>query len=139
MDIVTKLLIAAALLAGTFYAGYRYRKPEIVTQTKVQIKEVEKVVIKKVTEKTTKPDGTVTEKIIERETKHTETKEQGTHAVVLPKKSWSVGLVWPVRFEDMDYTPSGAELGYRVIGDVWTTVQYDWTSGNIAAGIRLEF
>jgi methyl coenzyme M reductase subunit C-like uncharacterized protein (methanogenesis marker protein 7) len=130
--------LALSLMGGSFYAGYRFKKPTQITVTQQVDKEVEKEVIKTVRETVTQPGGTV----VVRETVVQDRVVDKVKQVSVPtpvplKRDWSVGLNWePLA---LDYKPVGVEVGWRAVGDVWLTGGANWKRGEVLAGLRVEF
>lgn len=137
MRYLIALFVGLLLMGGAFYAGYRYRKPEIVTQ--IEVKEVEKVVTKTVTETVVKPGGerVVTETVVQ-EKDVIVNKPVLIPAPTLPRPNWSLGVLWDPTTA-RDYMPAGAELGYRIGGDFWVTGTGNWQEPSVLIGIRYHF
>ena len=57
------------------------------------------------------------------------------------RKEWSLGLTWSPRHVVVDGAtmPVGVEVGRRVIGDLWGTVQGNWLDQSVLVGVRYEF
>jgi hypothetical protein len=132
-----------ALLAAAFVAGYLWRKPEAIVQTKVQ--EVEKIVTKVVKVTVKEPNGSTTETTT---TEATEDKTTNSAAPAQPVATvrptfatkYSLALTWTPRWDPDDwYKPTGAELGWRVHNTLWLTTGYDWHTHSVLVGARLEF
>lgn len=157
MNNLTKGGLGLALLAGTYYAGYASHTPETkietkeVVRTETKIQQVEKVVREIVTQRRTEPNGTKTETITEKvvadtntskdtDKKSTERKSEPVAQVVPERRNWSVGANWRLSPQYLpSYIPSGADVGYRVIGDLWVTGGADWQTKSVLIGTRVEF
>lgn len=140
MGIPYKILVALVLLGGAFVSGYYTRSPNTVVETKLEIKEVEKVITKRITEKETKPDGTVkettTENISEVTTKKSDEKKV---AQIVPQEAqYIIGVQWGLS-RDMDYVPDQVQVGRRVIGSIFGTAGYSLQHKQVLVGIQVEF
>jgi len=141
MKITIVLIVLACAIGGGFYAGYQWKDPVVIT--KVEVKEVEKVVTQTVRETITEPGGTVTVREIVRQDRLVETQSQRREsapqqASKIPRPDWSVGVLWNP--SDLpSYKPTAAELGYRVFGNVWVASQANWQQGSLTVGVRYEF
>ena len=146
----------AAICGAFFYAGWRAHPapaPLLVTESAVVVAketahQVAKATTHVVKQKVQKPDGTTTtttttdvvaEKVADK-TAQTETHTQTTVAApAQPQPNWSVGVKWRPSLSDLSYKPQSAEIGRRVVGDVWVTGEYDWKLKAAAVGVRAEF
>jgi len=145
----TKLLIVLGLLVASFAGGYFSRTPETVTkvETKTDTVTVDRVVTKVITVKETSPDKavketTTTEVTTDKTVKQVEKvkDKQATPTLAAKARSdYSLGLKWRPDWRDLDWKPTGSELGYRALGDFWVTAEYDWVAKSGALGLRYEF
>lgn len=131
------LALAALMAVGGFYAGYRWREPQVIT--KVEVQEVEKIVTQTVRETVTQPGGTVVVRETITANQSTEIKQQiPQSAVEIPRPNWSVGMLWnPSNLPD--YKPTAAEIGYRVGGNLWTVGLVNWQDRSLLLGVKYEF
>jgi hypothetical protein len=141
MTILYRLLAVLVIAAVSFAGGYFTRKPATRIETKVETREVEKIVRQVVTERTTKSDGTVVEKITENTKSNSETKSKSKDKIEipLPRAEWSIGAQWGIRAGSLDYLPHSVEVGRRVIGPVWGTAGYQFQNNMAFIGLRVEF
>lgn len=128
------VIIGSFLLAfgGGYYLAKRSVKPIIVTQ----VKEVEKVVTKTVTrERVVTRDGTVTEREVTADTVADKSKDKVLAALPNPPQ-WSLGLRW----SPVSYVPVEAEIGRRLLGNIWITAGANWRdSTHFLLGVRYDF
>lgn len=148
MSWLYKVGLGLLVLVGSFASGYLYRgatPPQVITQIEEKI--VEKVVIKTVKVTENRPDGSSTT------TETTETQEDSTQVtdtstpsqpvpnvhsgVYLPQ--YSVGVNWTPRLSEDAFKPTGMEVGYRVLGNMWGTAGFDWRTKEATVGVRVDF
>ena len=135
-----KIVAVLLLMGGSFSAGWYFNnKPPIVeTQTKI----VEKVVTRTVTERVSSNDGTVTEKTTTETASDTTQKTKVPEPVANsnpPRPNYSVDVRWNLRGLDRNYVPTGFDFGRRLVGPVWNTIGYDWTTKSVTLGLRMDF
>ena len=146
MSWLYKLAVALAAAVGIFYAGYLSHKPEAITKTEVQVKEVEKIVTRIVTRTVQAPDGTTTTETTKETTENTTTvSDQNTAAQPLASSKsfasrYSLQVNWTPRLDLESYKPTGVEFGRRLgESNAWGVAGYDWRSKSITIGARVEF
>lgn len=147
MNIATKALISLAVMGGCFAAGYLTRVPAAPkTITKIEVVEKEKIVTKVVTVTETRPDGSTTTTETAQTTSDSQTVTESKQAekpvpAVSPTLHlrYSIGVQWTPRLNEDFYKPTGVELGYRALGNLWTTAGYDWRDKSVTLGVRVEF
>lgn len=59
--------------------------------------------------------------------------------VAASRSNYSVGLKWQPDWRDRTWSPSGADVGYRVIAGAWVTAGYDWKNKAPTVGVRVDF
>ena len=136
-----KIIAVVALMIGCFAGGWFSNNKDPIVETQTQV--VEKVVTKVITETVSNPDGSKTKKTTKEtvEDKASKAKEkEPVPQVAQTLPSYSIGLQWnPALLRDERYTPSGIDLGYRVLGNMWGTAGYDWHTKEVTVGLRIEF
>ena len=140
MSKLNLLALMAVLLPAVFFAGYKYRKPEIVTE--VEVREVAKIITKRIVEKEITAQGAVKETTTEVITENTkiQTKEEARVVIAAPAKpQWSIGLGVGMPNLEGSYVPSDIEVGRRMFGNLWGTAGYNTEAKSATLGIRLEF
>jgi len=154
-QVIIRIIAYLAVAAVAFASGYYSHDSNSEVAVKTQTKTVEKVVTKRILIRDTKPDGTVSERTEETETKDNQTiakdKTNKPDPIVAKaqadkirqQKHYSLGLQWhhPRLFAEPIETlkPTGFEGGYRVWKDLWLSGGYDWGSTAITFGMRWEF
>jgi hypothetical protein len=135
--ITVGLILGSLLLAfgGGYYLAKKSVKPAkpiVITQ----VKEIEKVVTKTVTkERVVTRDGTVTEREVTADTVADKSLDKVLTALPNPPQ-WSLGLRW----SPVSYVPVEAEIGRRLLGNVWITAGANWyRSTHFLLGIRYDF
>lgn len=120
---------ALALMAIGAIAGYYIRSPKTVTEYR------DRVVTKRVVERqtTTAPDGSVVERITERETKDSK-QDVPVTSPQIRERDYAIGAQW----RDGE-VPSVAEFGYRLMGGLWAEGRYDWRRREPSLGMRIEW
>jgi hypothetical protein len=143
------ILIGAALLLASFGLGmWTAQKyyPKIVHQIEVQTKTVEVEKVKFVdriiykTKTITKPDGTKIEvKTEDKIITKVEVKEKVVEKLITPPSTVPNNWVLGVGFDPLIRKPTNIDLGYRVMGPIWTNVNANWQHHNLTVGLRVEF
>ena len=144
-DFIIRWATLIGVGVASFFVGIQYERqtaePQIVTKVVTQVKEVEKIVTKRVVVvKESKPDGTVIERT-ETEDKVADKSSEvgGSTAVVTPPaikpKDWRLG----VQFSPVSYIPVGGSIDRRVLGDIWLGVSGEWVEPQLRLGLSYEF
>lgn len=143
--ILALILGLLATFSGGTYAGWRWRGEKVVTVTdiKTEVVEKEKVVTKTVIVKEKKPDGTTTtttttEKVEDTVVKTEKEQPQSVAGLLPSRRDWSLGVMATPRMDADWYRPTGVEIGYRMVGAVWVTGEYDWRHREARLGVRVE-
>ena len=111
---------------------------KIVTVEVERVKYVDRIIYK--TKTITKPDGTTI--VVQTEDKivtKVEVKEKVVEKLItqpsIPSLNWIAG----VGFDPLIRKPTNIDLGYRVMGPIWTNVNANWQQHNLSVGLRIEF
>lgn len=140
LKIVTKVLLILALCGAMFATGYYVKSSKVVIQT--EIKEVEKVVIRKVTVREQAPDGTVSETTTEESTSDSNKQRPDPIAFKPLHREWALGIQFdPSKFyqDKPSFYPTAFTVEKRVLGNAWAGVGYNWLRKEISLELRYEF
>ena len=137
--------LAAILFAAGATVGWKLKPTPAPI---VQIKEVEKVVIKIVKVTETKPDGSsTTTETSSTETVSTETTDSeptpkpvsGSPSAVRLAR-YSAELDWTLQMNEDVYKPTGAFFARRISDtNAWVGAGYDWRTKEARVGLRVDF
>jgi hypothetical protein len=143
------ILIGAALILTSFgLGGFVTKRYFPTTVTKVEekivtvevekIKYVDRVVYK--TKTITKPDGTKIEvKTEDKIITKVEVKEKIVEKLVTPPSTPDRNWIAGVGMSPLTRKPTNIDLGYRVMGPIWTNVNANWQHHDLTIGLRVEF
>jgi len=147
--ILILLIVAASLLAGTFYMGYKQGAGKVVTVTNTVKGDTQVVFKDRIVTRTkvVQKDGTVTE-VTRTEEKQQETSSHtsDTSVAVTPAKTkYSLGLMTaPKLVREDGHIKSirimpGLTAGYNLGNDVWVKLGYVPNDSLVVVGIEVHF
>lgn len=122
MDFFTKSVMVAMLVAGLVIGGLvgaNMFKADPVVVTKDRVITKTEIV---------RPDGTVETVVVDKES---------TPAQPSAKPDYSVAVEHPV--DKPDVNKVSVEVGRRIVGNVWGTVNYQPADNRVGVGVRVEF
>lgn len=137
MELNNKILIGGAiglfLLGGVIDHFITPTKVKTVVETKTEVKTVkENVYVDRIITKVVKPDGTITEKIIEKDRSKIDTREKIDEKVVTKEitnpKQFGVALAWKSDILNIEL-PAEKDLGVQVYAD--TGILNTYTTGSV--------
>jgi hypothetical protein len=142
-DFIIRWAALIGIGVASFFVGLQYERqtaqPQIVTQVVTQVKEVEKIVTKRVVvTKVVKPDGTVTERTETEDKVADKATDASTNTVKQDSKyiprDWRLGI----QFSPVSYIPVGGSIDRRILGDIWLGVSAEWVEPQIRLGVSIE-
>lgn len=139
-QVITRIAILLALCGAAFAAGWFSKKSQVVVETKIQ--EVEKVIVKEVTVREQKPDGTVTETVTKESSTDSNVKRPDPITLKPTHREWALGVQFKTHLLYQDkpvYYPTVLSVERRAFGNLWGTLGVDIHHKELQVGVRVEF